>query len=232
MLRRMGRAPHVDILSDLTYTGLCRYMETVREDKSSTVIIPDLATLGGRREATARQTIAFLAMICAEGVGQTAVGKMLRDYEGKRAGVLTAITQEDLTYDWRLYNQNAFLSRCFLIDFELRDSEVNEMLRRKHRGDDRLLRPVPFRGGVKRLPRETIKLPAKFGAVARRWRDEMEARKFGFRSADAFSTLLQSAAYLRNARQVSEQDVKTVGRLSWLWHRQFTLANGDSIRGQ
>lgn len=235
MLLRLAEAPQVRVLSDASYLGLMNFVSQAADRLKSTVIIPDLGTIGGRREATGRQAIATMAMMCAEGIGETAVGKVVRNFHNTRAAVLSAITDQELMQDWMIYNQNAFLSRVMLIDFEFRHGDVLQMIRRKHRGDRSLLSPLPM--PVSKLPANryrVIKLPARCAAQTQGWWEELKEqrpdRAFGFRTVDYFTTLLQSAAYLRKASTVTQQDVQTVSQFRPLWLAQ--VKRDESWRGR
>jgi hypothetical protein len=218
IMRVKEHAPHVSMLSDATYTGLIYYLETVRDNMSSTLVIPDLGTLVGRKLETAKQSIATLAMMCAEGVGELRVGKQVRDYHFAKASVISAITLDDVMQSYNVVNQNAFLSRVFLIDFDLEWSELQAMMDRKLTGDRSRLQPFPFpkvrrnRDGT--FKRYDVQVPKRYLHLPHEWWRELRQirrdRFFGFRSADAFMTLLMASAYLRGAKIVTRQDVQNV----------------------
>lgn len=218
MLFRVEDVPHVQMLSDTTYTGVCYFLEAVRDRLSSALVIPDLATIIGRRTEVAKQTIATLAMMCAEGVKTVRVGKQVRDYAGAQASILTAITFDDINANFQVLNQNAFFSRVFLIDFDLEWHELVAMMDKKTAGDRSLLKALDF-STVRRNRDGTMKvrdiiLPRGYALQAKQWwmtlRRHRRDRFFGFRSADAFHGLLMASAYLRGARAVTRTDVRLV----------------------
>lgn len=220
VVRCKDHAPHVSMLSDATYMGLIYYLETVRDNLSSTLVIPDLGTMVGRRIETAKQSIATLAMMCAEGVGEIRVGKQVRDYRGARASVISAITLDDLTQAYNVVNQNAFLSRVFLIDFDLEWSELQVMMDRKLSGDRSRLDPFAFahvrHNRDRSFKQYPIEVPKRYLNLPHDWwrtlRQLRRDRFFGFRSADSFVTLLMASAYLRGANVVTRTDVQIIER--------------------
>lgn len=232
MILRGEHVKHVKVLSDMTYMGVCTYLRTAKEGVMSTIVVPDLGTLVGRKLDTGKQTISVLAMMCAEGVQEIAVGKRIVNYEGVTSSVISAVTPEDLTRDYQVFNQNAFLSRVFLLDFDLSINEILAMMHRKSRGDRTLLTPFKFprlAHADAALPTKSIKLPRRHAIKAIHWYEELVARRpdraFGFRSADALQGLLMASAYLRGSYMVSERDVAFVTTFKPLWLRQFRMAS-------
>lgn len=228
MILRAQRLSHVKVLSDATYNGLLRFCSAVDQGFFSTLVIPDLGTLVGRRNEVARQSISMLARLGAEGVFEIAVGKRIKDYHGATASILSAITFDDLTFNWTTLNQNAFLSRVFLIEFDLTIPEIRAMMKRKNRGDLALLNDFRFpklNRDIKFLPNREIKMALKYADKAMRWWVEMQRdrpdRVHGFRTADAFQTMLKCSAYLKRRTRVDERDVKYVERFRILWENQF-----------
>ena len=228
MILRAQRLSHVKVLSDATYNGLLRFCGAVDQGFFSALVIPDLGTLVGRRNEVAKQSISMLARLGAEGVYEIAVGKRIKDYHGAKASILSAITFDDLSWNWTTLNQNAFLSRVFLIEFDLTIPEIRAMMKKKNRGDMSLLsdfRFPKFNRDNKFLPAREIKMALKYADRAMRWWVEMHRdrpdRLYGFRTADAFQTLLKCSAYLRRRTRVEQRDVDYVERFRPLWENQF-----------
>lgn len=219
MILRADHLQHVEVLSDTTYLGLCQCLNAIKDGLISSLIVPDLGTLIGRRGDVARQTVATLAMMTAEGVRHIRVGKRVRDYGGARASLVSAITLEDLDTAYSILSQNAFLSRVLLIDFDLDFEELVAMLERKHRGDRRLLQPLSFRrAGMRRdgyLEPRVVHIAETYARRARSWwttiRRKRSDRFFGFRTADFLTGLLQAAAFVRGDHRVRMRDVDFVG---------------------
>lgn len=228
MIMRARHLKHVKVLSDATYNGLLRFVSAVDQGFFSTLVIPDLGTMVGRRNEVARQSIAMLARLGAEGVHEIAVGKRISDYHGATASILSAITFDDLTNNWQTLNQNAFLSRVFLLEFDLTIPEIRAMMKRKNRGDLALLNDFRFprlNRDTNFLPSREIKMALKYADCGMRWWVEMNRerpdRVHGFRTADAFQTLLKCSAYLKRRYRVDETDVQYVERFRVLWENQF-----------
>lgn len=228
MLLRAKALSHVKVLSDATYNGLLRFTSAVEQGFFSTLVIPDLGTMVGRRNEVAKQSISMLARLGAEGVFEIAVGKRIKDYHGATASILTAITFDDLTWNWITLNQNAFLSRVFLIEFDLTMNEINAMMRRKNKGDLSLLSDFRFprlNRDTSFLPMREIKMAEKFASKGLRWWIDLSRnrpdRVHGFRTADAFQTMLKCSAYLKRRHRVDLTDVAYVERFRPLWENQF-----------
>lgn len=226
MIMRGASLPHVEVLSDVSYLGVCWYLGQVRDEFRSSLVIPDMGTLVGRRAEVGRQTIATLAAMCAEGVGKTVVGKRVRDYHNAKSSIISAITPDDLIDSYDILNQNAFLSRLFLVDFDLNFKELKAMMERKVNGSRKLLKAFTVPGWTrKHLPMKHVELPKQHARTALEWweqvRQQRTDRFFGFRSADQLMGLLMAAAYQRGARQVSHKDVRTVTRVLPLLKTQF-----------
>lgn len=218
MVMRVDHLAHVQTLSDTTYLGLCQCLNQVRDGIIGTLVIPDLGTIVGRRGDVATQCIATLAMMTAEGVRAIRVGKRVKDYGGARASLITAVTFGDLAKSYQTLNQNAFLSRVILVNFDISLEEMTAMMVKKHQGDERLLRSLSFRSaGIRRdgtLPIRPVIMADTFAKQARSWWLQLYRRRsdrfFGFRSGDFLTGLLQSAAYLRGDGRVRSVDVKFV----------------------
>lgn len=228
MLLRAQHLSHVKVLSDATYNGLLRFCSAVDQGFFSALLIPDLGTIVGRRTEVGKQSIAMLARLGAEGVFEVAVGKRIKDYHGATASIISAITFDDLGMNWTVLNQNAFLSRVFLIEFDLTIPEMRAMMKRKNRGDLTLLSDFRFprlNRDLKFLPSREIKMALKYADKAMRWWTEMHRerpdRVHGFRTADAFQTMLKCSAYLKRRTRVDEHDVEYVERFRPLWENQF-----------
>lgn len=228
-VERIAHLPFAKHLSDATWMGVINHLQSVKAGQRSMLIVPDFASLVGRRYEVARATMSLLAMMCAEGVREMAIGKRVTDFGGAQGGVVGAITYEDLTNDYKVFNQNAFLSRVFLLeqDFSSEDKLLMRGMRRK--GDESLLTPLPF---PKTSEKVKVVTHPSYTRVAEDWWKEMldhrSDRTFGFRTADAFDTMLKAAAFLRGARQVTKQDVATVGKVRHTWLTQFKF-NPDRV---
>lgn len=165
----------------------------------------------------AKQAIATLAMMSAEGVRNIRVGKRVRDYLGAQSSVVSAITNNDLDLGYHILSQNAFLSRVFMVDFDLEFEEMDRMMQKKSKGDRSLLASFNFRlcmdtKGFMR-PRRVV-IARTHTRKSRAWWIELKRKRqdrfFGFRSADSFNGLLMAAAYLRGASRVTTQDVRWI----------------------
>lgn len=219
MIMRVEHLQHVEVLSDTTYLGLCHCLSSIKDGLIASIVVPDLGTLIGRRGDVARQTIATLSMMIAEGVRHIRVGKRVRDYGGARSSLISAITLDDLDSSFPVLSQNAFLSRVLLVDFDLDWTELLAMLERKHRGDRALLRPLSFRrAGMRRdgfLEPRPIHIAETYARRTRSWwttlRRKRSDRFFGFRTADFLTGLLQSSAFIRGDNRVRMRDVEFVG---------------------
>lgn len=230
MLQRLAHLPHVQFLSDFTYMGVVRFLGAVRDGLKSALIVPDMGTLVARKPEVAKQTVATIASMCAEGVYDIAVGKKNRHFDGARASFLSAVTEDDFIRYQQTMEQNAFVSRLFLVNFDLSWSELKAMARRKWHGDMRLLAPLHF-PRERTLPLTDINVsPAKFRKIERWW-EEMRAdigqRVFGFRTPDQFSALVMSSAYLHRRNTVTYADIRFVER--WVMPLvldQFTYQSG------
>lgn len=225
MLQRLDWCPFVRSLSDTTYLGLTRYLEAVKEGRSSCLVIPDFATVVGRKSDVSRQCVATLAMMCAEGVGVVSVGRLDRDFGGARSSVVTAITDREFVAHQGVINQNAFLSRVFICDFRLELSELVALMNPKSGG----LAPLRFGLMAKQgLPRRSIELPAKYRGVIHDWWTELKDVRpdmwFAFRTAHQLRTLLLAGTYLAGRRRVTRADVQTVERLIPVLHAQLRTA--------
>lgn len=230
MLFRFDHCEHVDFISDATYMGLLRMVQLVSDGYKSCIVIPDLGTIVGRKAEVGSQAIATLAMLSAEGVRKVLVGKRQKDFGGAQASVVTAITIDELIRHYRLLNTNAFLSRVFLIDFELSSKEILEMMRLYNRGQiggilSKFRFPRSNANGY--LPERQISMSARMRDKAMRWWEEMERKRpdrtYGFRSAHAIQTLLMCSAYLHRRRSVTEQDITYVTKLKDLLFHQFKV---------
>lgn len=231
MLRRLGNihnCPHAMVLSDTTYLGLIRFLEAVRDTQKSCLVIPDLATVVGRKSDVARQCIATMAMMAGEGVGVVSVGKIDRDFRGAQASVVAAITDQEYARHREIINQNAFLSRVFVCDFTLELPEVEALMHPRSGART----PLSFGSALRTLSKDktVVLVPSRFGAIAKEWWKELKLVRpdmwFAFRSAHQMRTLLQASAYLRGRRRVVLQDVKAVRRVLPVLHSQIRTTNG------
>lgn len=219
MLLRLSGAPVVRVLSDTTYVGLVEYLRQVYDDRYSCLVIPDFGTIVGRRVEVGKQTIATMAMMCAEGVYEIRVGKRVADYNGVKSSVLGAITPGSLQKSLDAMDQNAFLSRVLLVNFDLKLSEIEPMVDRKLlRGRRDLLttfqwREVP-KDGKGRWIKRNIRVSKQFAKRALRWWDrvhrERTDRFFAFRTADQLIGFLQASAYMHGRWAVGRADVQFV----------------------
>jgi hypothetical protein len=236
MLSRVAHLAHVEMLSDVTHAGLIQVLYHVKDNVVGTLVIPDLGTLVGRRGEVADQTVSTLAMMTAEGVQSTRVGRRFREFGGARCSLLSAITMDDLARRFSQLNQNAFLSRTILVNFDLDLPELVGMMRLKHKGNDRLLRPLSFRrAGMRKdgsLPVREIKVAETYARRSQAWWMKLHRQRpdrfFGFRSGDFLTGLLQCAAYMRGAKRVGRIDVDYMNkRILPLIMRQVRLAEPE-----
>lgn len=234
MLFRFDHLGHVEYVSDATYMGLLRVINRVAEGYISCVVIPDFGPIVGRKTEVASQSVATLAMLSAEGVGKILVGRRTKDFGGAQASVISAITIEELVRHYRIINQSAFLSRVFLIDFELTSDEILYMMRLYNRGKiggvlSQFRFPRSNADGM--LPKREIKIAARLSDKVMRWWQELERqrpdRTFGFRSAHGLTTLVKCSAYLHRRNRATEQDLRYVERFHPLLMQQFQIVLPD-----
>lgn len=214
MILRTEHLAHVQVLSDTTYLGVVQFLRQVKDGLYSTLVIPDMGTIVARQAFAASQTMAALAMMTAEGVRQLRIGKRVMDFGGARASFLSAITPKDLDHHYDTLNQNAFLSRVLLVDFDLSWTELMTMMERKHRGDLRLVNPLSFRHTHIRkglIQPGTVTMAETYARRVRSWWTTIKTRRqdrfFGFRSGDFLAGLLQSSAFLHGDKRVRSRDV-------------------------
>lgn len=215
---------HVTSLSDTTYLGLVRFLELVRDKQKRALVIPDLATIAGRKSDVARQCMATMAMMAGEGVGVVSVGKTDRDFRGAQASVISAITEREFAQHHVVIDQNAFLSRTFVCDFNLELSELEALLHPRSGSRS----PLDFGPTVRKGKMYPVTMSSRYESIARGWWKELrEVRPdmwFAFRSYHAMGTLLKSSAYLSGRKAVIAQDVKVVSRVMPVLHNQIKMS--------
>ena len=223
MIMRGADLKFMTTLADMSYLGIVRLLPQVRDGYISGIIIPDLATLVGRKMEVGRQTIGMLARLCAEGVGPIAVGRQVKDFTGVRATLISAVTPEDLLDNWKVFNQNAFLSRTFLLDFDLTQREIEAMSHRKNTGDRKLLETFHFHKSQANRAWKVRCSPRYAGKAIGWWKELLTSGKpaYAFRTVDAFTDLLRASAFLHGRRTVIQQDVNYLTRFRSLWLNQF-----------
>lgn len=230
MILRAAALPHVRVFSDVSPKGLFRFLDLVENGFVSTLIVPDLGTVIGRKAEIGKQVISNLAMMCAEGVHQVAVYGRMKDYKGARANLMTAMTPKNFVDAIKTMQQNAFDSRIFLVDFDFSADELRHMQSRKLLGDRALLAPFTYnrvrRGRTGLFPLRSVRIPRSHAATTIEWWERMMANApehaYGFRTADALAGLLQAAAYLHGRNHVTGDDVEYIRRFEALWMKQFT----------
>lgn len=230
MILRAGALPHVRVFSDVSPKGLFRFLDLVKDGFVSTLIVPDLGTVIGRKAEIGKQVISNLAMMCAEGVHQVAVYGRMKDYEGARAGLITAMTPDNFVDSIRTLQQNAFTSRIFLVDFDFSAAELQHMQSRKMLGDRGLLTPFTYprvhKGRTGLFNQRVIRVPRSHAATVMEWWERLMAsapeHAYGFRTVDALTGLLQASAYLHGRDAVTAEDVAYIRRFERLWTKQFT----------
>lgn len=234
MVLRGKDLPFVRVYSDISPKGLYKIMDAVRDEYASTMVIPDLGTVIGRKYEIGKQVIANLAMLCAEGVGKVLVMGRERDYQGLKVGLVTAMTDAEYVKDQGILAQNGFLSRLLVVDFTFAAKELRHMQARKLMGDRRLLTPFKYPACRVGFPRRPIRLPAAWAARGHSWWDQamgnQDATTYGFRTADAINDLLRASAYLHGRPAVTGADAKYVERFKEIWEHPVKAENGS--RGQ
>lgn len=230
MLMRAKDVPHVRVFSDLSPKGVLSFLDLVKNGFVTTLVVPDLGTIIGRKAEIGKQVISNLAMMCAEGVHQIAVYGRMKDYEGARASLLTAITPTNFIEAVRMLEQNGFTSRLFVVDFDFLAEELLHMQSRKLLGDRTLMRPFSYpRAGMRAglYPLRSVRVPRSHASTALEWWKTVMSKApehvYGFRTADALVGLLQSSAYLHGRKTVTTDDVKYIKRFEQLWLKQFIV---------
>jgi len=227
MIMRGGTLRWVTTFSNLSYMGIVNALPVLQSGVKSVILIPDLATVLGRRADVGRQAVATLAMLAAEGIGKIAVGRTEKDYRGVRASVISAVTEQDLTNQWDVLSQNAFLSRAFLPTFDFTMDEIFHMSRLKTLGKLRHLRPFRYPAGIRA---RTIRFPERYEHyVEDRWSDlriKNADRTFAFRTMETFKTVLCCAAFVRGGGTVIKKDVKVMDRLWPVIEDQYRRIGG------
>jgi len=239
MLMRAKEVPHIRVFSDISPKGVLSFLDLVKNGFVSTLLIPDLGTVIGRKAEVGKQVIANLAMLCAEGVYQIAVFGRMKDYGGARASLMTAATVENFVDATKMLTQNGFTSRLFLVDFDFNAEELLHMQARKMLGDRSLLKPFTYpRAGLRvgLYPLRSVRVPRSHASTALDWWRRVMAHApehvYGFRTADALSGLLQASAYLHGRRAVTADDVAYIKRFESLWMKQFTPEKKGVGQGQ
>ena len=230
MLLRAQALPHVRVFSDLSPKGMLKFLDLVQNGFVSTLIVPDMGTIVGRKMEIGKQVIANLAMMCAEGVYQIAVYGRMKDYGGARASLMSAATVENFVDGYRMLSQNGFTSRLFVIDFDFSADELLHMQARKLLGDRRLMKPFTYSKSGRRsglYPLRSVRVPRSHASQALDWwrrvMSNAPEHAYGFRTADALVGLLQASAYLNGRSSVTGDDVRYIERFESLWVKQFTF---------
>ena len=228
MVLRGSPLPFVRTYSDISPKGLYSILDVVKNEYASTVIIPDLGTVIGRKYEVGKQVLANLAMLAAEGVGRVLVAGRERDYEGLRVSLVTAMSDVEFIRNQGMLLQNGFLSRMVVVNFEFTAKELRHMQARKVLGDRSLMAPFHYARGVRHFPRLTIGLPASWAARTHAWWDEAmgkeDATIYGFRTADVLNDLLRASAYLHYRGRVTERDVRYIERFREVWEHPVKVA--------
>lgn len=233
MVLRGTYLPFVRTYSDVSPKGLYSILDVVKNEYASTVVIPDLGTVIGRKYEVGKQVLANLAMLSAEGVGRVLVAGRERDYEGLRVSLITAMTDAEFVRNQGMLLQNGFLSRMLVVDFEFSSKELRHMQARKVLGDRSLLKPFTYSMVRRDFPRVPIALPASWAARAHGWWDEAmgkeDATVYGFRTADALNDLLRASAYLHGRRRVGLADVHYIERFRVIWEHSVKVRGNGTV---
>lgn len=220
LLRLQGNAGTL-VLSDTTFLGAIKMLDKARFGYLSTVICPDFGPSLARDLPQTRKVIAVFSMAIEEGVQNMVVGKMERNFNGARFGLLTALTTDDIATHYQVLNGSGFLSRFVLLELSMTEEALIAAVTRLRSGDHRLTGPL-------HLPdarQAKIAIPPQYMKAADGlWRHllkERDDRASGFRGLHLYQSLLAAICYLRQGRTrtVTSDDVD----LLQSYHDEFLL---------
>lgn len=220
LLRLEGNGATVT-LSDSTYLGFVKMLDKAKKGYLSTVICPDFGPVLARDLPQVRKIVSICSMAVEEGVKNLVVGKLEKNFEGARFGLLTALTHDDIAGHYQILKGSGFLSRFILLEVGLTEEAVISAAQKSREGDNSLVSPL-------RMPetrRAKIEIPERYSRDAEKmWRQlmkERDDRAAGFRGLHLYQSLLGGVTYLRQPK-VLKTTADDVDRLAW-YHREFML---------
>jgi len=228
ILSSFSKMTNVAYLTDATAYGIYRdILPKIKEEKITTIIIPDLLKPLSRMESTVKNLITFFNALIEEGVVDMSIYyKAFESSETEkialRCGLITAITKDEL-FDMRhRWLKLGFMSRVMPVSYaysKLTQQQIMEFIMHEEHLKDN--------GSLFKLPKKKhkIKLPYDIAQKMSMYTYQLSNVKnvYGFRLQRQFQALLKASALEDNRRKVTEKDLKKIAPMMEYINLEFKI---------
>ena len=197
-------------ITDLSAHGLLDELKKYPE--ISHIIIPDFIKLTQKQRSTSNNLISMLNALIEEGGAKVSLKNYHADFEGKRIGMITATTKASFSQNKKDWMSIGFVQRMLVVSYDYKDETIAEILSYIN----------------KELFETQEKEKLKDYKIKKIITDEEMNRQFNFyvkknfRTLKSLQALAKSHAFMNKRKEVVQEDVDEVIRLTKYMNLNFT----------
>lgn len=197
------------VITDLSYMGVG---ELLREEKELVhFVIPDFIKITQKKRSTSDNLISLLNSLLEEGIYEIRIYGYKENFNGRKAGVITATTSASWGQHKQEWLNIGFVSRMVICSFDYSEQTRNRIIKYINVEEYKsfkqtLLKLKPFE------VRSTEVLNSQLNSLANN----------KFRTLKHLQTLVKCNALLDNRKQVLQEDIDEIKRLSKFLNLDYT----------
>lgn len=200
-----------EFLTDTSYMGLFDLLKENTEIKH--IIIPDFLKITMKRRSTSDNLTSFLNAGIEEGLGRVKNYNLDYDFKGRHFGLITATTKASYTKNISNWKAMGFVSRMIVCSYDYKQETIDEIL--NYINEEKYLLEKDFEKltGYRDVEvKSTKELNSQMNSSAQNQ----------FRTLKQLQTLLKCNAILNQRKEVIQEDVEEIKRLSKYLNMKFT----------
>ena len=222
------KAGNVFYTTDATAFGIIRDTNQLQDFKSGKlthIVIPDLLTCLGRKQATVTTFVSFMNALIEEGViSLSTYATQFRGETEVKAGLITAIPPGPFKDKRRHWGQIGFISRALPVSFDYQLSTQVAILsyiqQQKYLEEKIEELKIPEKQEKVILPTDMAKQIEPY-AVALAAAQSPYQKLYGFRYQKQLQTFVKAIALMEGKEEVDDWCVQELGRLANFINLQF-----------
>lgn len=204
---------NIAFFTDVTYMGLIKVLQDSKEIRH--IVIPDFLKITMKKKSTTDNVVSCFNAMMEEGIDKISMMGQSFDFQGKKVGLITAITKDSYETNKSKWRSMGFLSRMLIISYKYSDKTTKEIFEyifnREYLNDNHKKKDnMPLRNTDVKLPYSLAK--------------KLKEEKSDFRNQKQLQSLAMALTLMDNRQEfkVTEEDIKKVNSFKKFMNLEFT----------
>lgn len=196
-------------VTDISYVGLLNMLK--KDDKINHLIIPDFIKITQKKRSTSDNLISLLNALTEEGIGKLRVHLNEYDFKNKKIGLITATTKASFVQQKKQWEKFGFLQRMLIVSYDYEENTIEEIL-------DSINKKEFLKEFKEKMKHNKGKINTN--PIFNKQLNKIALRNF--RTLKHLQALCEAHALLRGDREVKQEDIEEIIRLSKYMNLKFT----------